>query len=47
MVQNNCCWKVKYFDSLEITQPPTELELKTLRDLKQRTQLANSRKEID
>ena len=47
MVQNNCGWKVKYFDSLEITQPPTELELKTLRDLKKRTQLANSRKEID
>ena len=47
MVQDNCGWKVKYFDSLEITQPPTELELKTLRDLKKRTQLANSRKEID
>ena len=47
MVQDNCGWKVKYFDSLEITQPPTELELKTLRDLKNRTEIANSRRETN
>jgi len=45
MVQDNCGWQVKFFENLEVTQPPTELELKTLRDLKKRTQIANSRKE--
>ena len=45
MVQDNCGWKVKFFENLEVTKSPTELELKTLRDLKERTQRANSRKE--
>ena len=47
MVQDNCGWQVKFFENLEVTQPPTELELNTLRDLKQRTQIANSRKEFN
>ena len=45
MVQDNCGWQVKFFENLEVTKSPTELELKTLRDLKERTQRANSRKE--
>ena len=47
MVQDNCGWKVKYFDNIEVTKPPTDLELKTLRDLKERTKIANSRKDVD
>ena len=47
MVQDNCGWQVKFFENLEVTQPPTELELKTLRDLKKRTQIVNSRKETN
>ena len=30
MVQDSCGWKVKYSDNIEVTEPPTELELKTL-----------------
>ena len=47
MVQDSCGWKVKYSDNIEVTEPPTELELKTLRDLKERTKIANSRKDIN
>ena len=47
MVQGTCGWKVKYSDNIEVTEPPTELELKTLRDLKERTKIANSRKDTN
>ena len=47
MLQDNCGWKVKYFDNIKVTKPPTDLELKTLRDLKERTKIANSRKDAD
>mgnify|MGYP001171743395 FL=1 len=47
MVQDNCGWKVKYSDNIEVTEPPTHLELKTLRDLNERTKIANSRKDTD
>ena len=47
MVQDSCGWKVKYSDNIEVTEPPTELELKTLRDLKERTKIANSRKDTN
>ena len=46
-VQGTCGWKVKYSDNIEVTEPPTELELKTLRDLKERTKIANSRKDTN
>ncbi|WEX10171.1 CoA-transferase subunit beta [Chelativorans sp. AA-79] len=41
MVQETCGWQVKFADRLEETPPPTELELKTLRDLKARTDAAH------
>ena len=41
-VQANCGWPVKFADKLEETPPPTELELKTLRDLKARTEAAHT-----
>ena len=47
MVQGTCGWKVKYSDNIEVTEPPTDLELKTLRDLKERTKIANSRKDTN
>mgnify|MGYP001208174696 FL=1 len=47
MVQGTCGWKVKYSDNIKVTEPPTELELKTLRDLKERTKIANSRKDTN
>ena len=47
MVQDNCGWKVKYFGNIEVTKPPTDLELTTLRDLKDRTNTANARKDAD
>ena len=47
MVQDKCGWKVKYSDNIEVTEPPTYLELKTLRDLNERTKIANSRKDTD
>jgi len=47
MVQDKCGWKVKYSDNIEVTEPPTHLELKTLRDLNERTKIANSRKDTD
>jgi glutaconate CoA-transferase subunit B len=40
-VQKNCGWPVKFADTLEETPEPTALELKTLRDLKARTQAAH------
>ena len=47
MVQGTCGWKVKYSDNIKVTEPPTDLELKTLRDLKERTKIANSRKDTN
>lgn len=41
MVQETCGWEAKFADRLEETPPPTELELKTLRDLKARTDAAH------
>ncbi len=40
-VQETCGWTVKFADTLEETPVPTELELKTLRDLKARTDAAH------
>ena len=40
-VQKNCGWKVAFADRLETTPAPTELELKTLRDLQARTKAAH------
>ena len=42
MIQDSCGWNVKYFKDLKITKSPTEIELKTLRELKERTKKANS-----
>ncbi len=39
-VQETCGWSVRYDSELEETPPPTDLELKTLRDLKTRTRAA-------
>ena len=41
--QETCGWPVKFADNLEVTPPPTELELKTLRDLQARTKAAHER----
>jgi glutaconate CoA-transferase subunit B len=41
MVQETCGWQVKFADKVEETPAPTELELKTLRDLKARTDAAH------
>ncbi|MEO4041807.1 CoA-transferase subunit beta [Hoeflea sp. CAU 1731] len=43
-VQATCGWTVKFADNLEVTPAPTELELKTLRDLRERTRIAHSGK---
>jgi glutaconate CoA-transferase, subunit B len=43
-VQKNCGWKVAFADEVETTPAPTELELKTLRDLQARTKEAHERK---
>jgi glutaconate CoA-transferase subunit B len=40
-VQETCGWTIKFADTLEETPVPTELELKTLRDLKARTDAAH------
>ncbi|MCB1463681.1 MAG: CoA-transferase subunit beta [Nitratireductor sp.] len=40
-VQANCGWQVKFAETLEETPAPTETELKTLRDLKARTDAAH------
>jgi glutaconate CoA-transferase subunit B len=40
-VQETCGWKVKFADRLEETPAPSELELKTLRDLQARTKAAH------
>ena len=41
MVQETCGWVVKFTDDLKQTPAPTELELKTLRDLQERTKRAH------
>lgn len=43
-VQATCGWTVRFADDLEVTPAPTELELKTLRDLRERTRIAHSGK---
>lgn len=43
-VQETCGWKVRFADDVEETPPPTELELKTLRDLQARTEKAHGGK---
>ena len=40
-VQDSCGWAVRFADNLEETPPPSALELKTLRDLKERTRIAH------
>ncbi len=42
MVQATCGWVVRFADDLSVTEVPTALELKTLRDLKARTEAAHS-----
>ena len=42
-VQENCGWKVQFSENLESTLPPSELELKTLRELKERTRIAHAK----
>ncbi|WP_404406502.1 CoA-transferase subunit beta [Pelagibacterium halotolerans] len=44
MVQETCGWTVKFADDLKETPPPTATELKTLRDLNERTQRAHQGK---
>jgi len=41
LVQETCGWTVRFADNLEETPPPSALELKTLRDLKERTRIAH------
>jgi glutaconate CoA-transferase subunit B len=40
-VQETCAWKVKFAEDLDVTPAPSELELKTLRDLKAITDAAH------
>ena len=40
-VQDTCGWPVKFHDTVAVTDPPTALELMTLRDLKSRTEAAH------
>jgi glutaconate CoA-transferase subunit B len=40
-VQETCGWTVRFADTLEQTPPPSALELKTLRDLQERTRIAH------
>lgn len=40
-VQETCGWPVKFADDVAVTPAPTELELKTLRDLQARTKAAH------
>ena len=40
-VQETCGWTVRFADNLEQTPPPSALELKTLRDLMERTRIAH------
>ena len=42
-VQENCSWVVRFAEDLGTTAAPTELELKTLRDLNARTKAAHAR----
>ena len=41
-VQENCGWTVRYAGDLREEEPPTALELETLRDLHERTRLAHA-----
>lgn len=41
-VQESCGWTVRFADDIETTPAPTELELKTLRDLQARTKAAHA-----
>lgn len=41
-VQETCGWTVKFADRMRETPPPTELEIKTLRDLQERTRKAHA-----
>ena len=43
-VQETCGWTVKFAETLDETPAPTELELKTLRDLQARTKAAHEGK---
>jgi len=40
-VQETCGWKVRFADGVEETPPPSELELRTLRELHARTERAH------
>lgn len=40
-MQETCAWQIKYADDCEVTPPPTELELTTLRDIHARTKAAH------
>jgi glutaconate CoA-transferase subunit B len=42
MVQETCGWTVRFADRPQETPPPTELELSTLRELKERTDAVHS-----
>jgi glutaconate CoA-transferase subunit B len=43
-VQETCGWKVRFADDVEVTAPPSELELTTLRELQGRTDRAHGKK---
>ena len=45
MVAETCGWPAKFADRLDRTAAPTELELKTLRDLQERTRAAHGKQE--
>jgi glutaconate CoA-transferase subunit B len=40
-IEATCCWDVRYAADLATTPPPTDLELTTLRDLRERTRVAH------
>ena len=40
-IQDTCGWEVKYADDLKETPAPSDTEIATLRDLKQRTKIAH------
>ena len=43
MVQENCCWQVRFAENLSETPAPSAEELQVLRDLKARTKAAHSK----
>jgi glutaconate CoA-transferase subunit B len=43
-VQESCGWRVRFAQGLEETPPPTSSELRTLRDLQERTRAAHAAK---